>query len=198
MTNALVAVLLVLASAPSFQPAPAPAPASDQAGASEVPPVLRFTVLSITGEPVDLARHAGKVLLVVNTASRCGYTPQYEGLQALHEKYAGQGLAVLGFPSNDFGGQEPGSNAEVQQFCQARFGVTFDLFAKGPVSGEARQPLYAWLTAQEAGGESGEVKWNFEKFLVGRDGQVIARYRSKTAPDAPELVQAIEAALARR
>jgi glutathione peroxidase len=165
--------------------------------ASEVPPVLHFKMKSLSGEPVDLAKYQGKVLLIANTASECGFTPQYADLQAVNEKYAAQGLAVLGFPSNDFGAQEPGTSPQIAEFCKKNYGVTFDLFEKVVVKGDAKVPLYAWLTsADNTPSDPGEVKWNFEKFLIGRDGKVIARFRSKVKPTDDVVTKAIEAALA--
>lgn len=149
----------------------------------------------IEGKDTSLKTYAGKVMLIVNVASKCGYTPQYEGLEALHRKYREQGLAVLGFPSNDFGGQEPGTNKEIQQFCSTKFDVTFPLFDKVRVTGAEQHPLYAALTGPDSPAP-GPVKWNFGKFLVGRDGKVLARFDSKAAPDSPELTGAIEKALA--
>jgi glutathione peroxidase len=159
----------------------------------KVADVLNFTMNSLDGKPVSLAKYQGNVVLMVNVASECGYTPQYEGLQALHKKYATRGLRVLGFPSNDFGGQEPGSNAEIQDFCKKNFGVEFDMFSKIKVLGSDKAPLYKTLTATPK--FSGDVSWNFEKFLVGRDGQVIGRYKSGVEPLSAELTRAIEAAL---
>ena len=146
---------------------------------------LGYTVKDIDGKEVNLAsKYGGKVVLIVNTASKCGYTKQYKGLQALHDKYAEQGLAILGFPCNQFGGQEPGSAQEIKDFCDAKFGVKFDLFAKIDVNGDAAAPLYKHLTSPDAPvADRGPVKWNFEKFLVGKDGQLIGRYRSKTTPE---------------
>lgn len=141
------------------------------------------------GKPQPLSDYRGKVLLIVNVASKCGFTPQYAGLQDLHEKYESRGLVVLGVPSNDFGGQEPGSNAEIQTFCSNEYGVTFPVMAKEAVTGEQRHPLYAWLS------QAGKVKWNFTKFLVGRDGRIIEHYGSSTKPEDDDLVSAIEAAL---
>ena len=165
----------------------------------EVPPVLDHTMKSLDGEEVDLSKYQGKVLLVVNVASQCGYTPQYEGLQKLHETYADQGLAVLGFPCNQFGAQEPGSAAEIQEFCTENYGVTFDLFEKIEVNGEDQAPLYAHLTSKETDPEhAGPVKWNFEKFLIGRDGKILGRFRSGVKPESEELTKAIEAALAEK
>jgi glutathione peroxidase len=155
-----------------------------------------FTARTIEGEERRLADFAGKVALVVNVASKCGLTPQYEGLQALYEAGRGRGLEVLGFPCNQFAGQEPGSDAEVREFCSLRYGVGFPLFSKIEVNGEGRHPLYGWLASQEVGPEpAGDVRWNFTKFLVGRDGRVRARFGPQTDPAAPELAAAIEEAL---
>lgn len=153
--------------------------------------VSDIAVKDIDGKDTTLKAYAGKVLLIVNVASECGYTPQYAGLQALHEKMSGQGFAVLGFPCNDFGGQEPGSEAQIKSFCTENYKVTFPMFSKVSIKGEAKHPLYAAL--QSAVG--GEVGWNFEKFLIGKDGKVLKRFTSEVAPDSPELLQAIEAAL---
>ena len=154
-------------------------------------------VRTIDGDDTTLAEHAGKVLLIVNVASRCGLTPQYEGLERLHEKYAGQRFSVLGFPSNQFHGQEPGTNAQIKEFCSLTYGVTFPMYAKIDVNGSGQHPLYAQLTATpDADGESGEVQWNFEKFLIARDGAVLARFRPGTEPEDPAVVASIERALA--
>ena len=154
-----------------------------------------FTATSITGEPVALGGYRGKVLLIVNTASACGFTPQYKGLQALHERYADRGLVVLGFPCNQFGAQEKGTDEEIASFCDLNFGVTFPLMHKIAVNGDGAHPLYRWLT-REAPGVLGtkSIKWNFTKFLVGRDGQVIRRYAPQDKPE--KLAADIEAALA--
>lgn len=158
--------------------------------------VLVGPARSIEGQEVQLQDFAGKVVLVVNVASRCGFTRQYRGLQTLYEKYREKGFVVLGFPCNQFGGQEPGTEAEIKAFCDTNFGVTFPLFAKVEVNGEQAHPLFQRLTAADAPfTDRGPVKWNFEKFLIGRDGVPIARFRSRVAPDAPELVTAIEKAL---
>ncbi len=159
----------------------------------KVAEVLNFTMDSLDGKPVNLAKYQGNVVLIVNVASECGYTPQYEGLQALHQKYAGRGLRILGFPSNDFGNQEPGSNGEIQDFCKKNYGVEFDMFSKIRILGSAKAPLYKALTTTPK--FSGDVAWNFEKFLIGRDGQVIGRYLSPVEPLSTELTRAIEAAL---
>ena len=156
--------------------------------------IYDFEALSIDGKPAQLATQRGKVLLIVNTASACGFTPQFAGLEKLWETYRGQGLEVIGFPSNEFGAQDPGSNDEIASFCQLNYGVSFPMMAKVKVNGAAAHPLWQWLTA-EARGVLGTqaVKWNFTKFLVGRDGRVVKRY----APtDKPESLSAdIEAAL---
>ncbi len=155
-----------------------------------------FQVETIGGTLTNLMPYQGKVTLVVNVASKCGFTKQYESLQRLYENYCAQGLVVLGFPSNDFLGQEPGTNAEIQQFCKLTFGVTFPLFAKIRVKGADKHPLYAWLTDGVLHpGIGGEISWNFNKFLIDRHGNPVARFGSRTAPDAPELIEAIEKAL---
>ncbi|MCE9611641.1 MAG: glutathione peroxidase [Chthoniobacter sp.] len=149
----------------------------------------------IDGKDTSLKTYAGKPLLIVNVASQCGFTKQYTGLEAVWRKYKDQGLVVLGFPCNDFGAQEPGTTAEIKQFCSTKFDVTFPLFDKLHVKGEEQHPLYATLTGADSPAP-GPVKWNFGKFLIGRDGKIIARFDSKITPDSPELTQAIEAALA--
>jgi glutathione peroxidase len=151
---------------------------------------------TIEGTERSLAEYAGKALLVVNVASRCGLTPQYEGLQKLYETYRDRGLVVLGFPCNQFGGQEPGTEAEIQEFCSSRYDVTFPLFAKIDVNGEQRSPVYAWLTEQTTAPDGpGDIVWNFAKFVLDRDGNVVARFSPPTKPDDPELVAAVERAL---
>ncbi|MFD3333625.1 glutathione peroxidase [Streptomyces sp. NPDC058700] len=151
---------------------------------------------SLTGEPVSLADYRDRAVLVVNVASKCGLTPQYAGLERLQKEYGERGLTVLGVPCNQFAGQEPGSAEEIQTFCSATYGVSFPLLEKTDVNGEARHPLYAELVkTADAEGEAGDVQWNFEKFLIGRDGHV-TRFRPRTEPDAPEVVAAIEAQLA--
>ena len=151
--------------------------------------------LDITGKPVRLATYAGHVLLIVNTASQCGFTPQFTGLETLWATYRDRGLVVLGFPSNEFGGQDPGSNDQIASFCQLNFGVSFPMMAKVDVNGAQAHPLYQWLKDEAPGllGSKG-IKWNFTKFLVGRDGRVIKRYAPQDAPD--KLAADIEAALA--
>lgn len=154
--------------------------------------VLDVPVKDIKGKDTSLKAYAGKVILVVNVASKCGLTKQYDALEATYQKFKGQGLVVAGFPCNQFGGQEPGSNEEILKFCTSKFNVTFPMFDKLEVNGANRHPLYKELIG--AGGK--DIGWNFGKFLVGRDGKVIARFEPRTAPDAPEVVKAIEAALA--
>jgi glutathione peroxidase len=146
-----------------------------------MPSFFDFTVTGIDHEPDLLGPLRGKVVLAVNVASRCGYTPQYAGLQRLHDETAGHGFAVIGFPCNQFGSQEPGNEAEIKDFCSTRYGVTFPLSAKLEVNGPNRHPLYAWLTTS-AQGATGDIQWNFEKFLIGRDGLVLRRYPSGTKP----------------
>jgi glutathione peroxidase len=149
----------------------------------------------LDGSPADLHDYDGQVALVVNVASKCGLTPQYETLEQLHERFAGKGFTVLGFPCNQFGGQEPGTAEEIATFCSTTYGVTFPLFEKLDVNGESRHPLYTELTqATYDNGEGGDIKWNFEKFLVA-DGKVIRRFDPTVAPDAPQVVEAIESSL---
>ncbi len=166
--------------------------------ADELPAVLQFTMTTLAGDAKSLADYHGKVLLIVNTASRCGFTPQYAGLQSLHEQFADDGLAVMGFPANNFGGQEPGTDAEIATFCEANFGVTFDMFSKISVAGAGRHELYDALTAVDAApAGAGPVRWNFEKFLIARDGTVVGHYPSGADPADPALVAAIQRELDR-
>lgn len=154
--------------------------------------IHELRVKRLDGTEISLGDYAGKVLLIVNTASECGYTPQYAGLEALHEKYAGRGFAVLGFPSNDFGAQEPGSAQEIEAFCRTKYGIQFPMFEKLKAVGADASPLYAAL-----GQAKGPPKWNFHKYLVDKQGNVVASYPSSVKPDAAELAQAIDAELAR-
>jgi glutathione peroxidase len=150
-------------------------------------------VHTLNGDPSSLGSLAGKTLLVVNVASKCGLTPQYEGLERLHERFADQGFAVVGFPCNQFGGQEPGTADEIAEFCSATYGVDFPLFEKLEVNGPGRHPIYQQLTAvADADGEAGDVQWNFEKFLLRPDGTVAGRFRPRTDPEDPALITAIE------
>lgn len=153
---------------------------------------------TLSGEPATLGGLGRRVLLVVNVASRCGLTPQYNGLERLQERYGDKGFSVAGFPCNQFAGQEPGTAEEIAEFCSATYGVTFPMFEKIEVNGEGRHPLYEELVrTPDAEGQAGDVQWNFEKFLVTGDGEVLARFRPGTGPESPEVVSAIEAALAR-
>jgi glutathione peroxidase len=153
-------------------------------------------IKTLEGEDTDLSQYEGKALLMVNVASKCGLTPQYEGLQALHEKYADKGFEVLGFPCNQFMGQEPGTPEEIREFCDTNYNVSFTLFEKIDVNGAQRHPVYEILTGTaDVDGEAGDVKWNFEKFLVSPEGEVVGRFRPQVAPDDAALVEAIEANL---
>jgi glutathione peroxidase len=169
---------------------------SRTAVAAGCPALLDYRLQDLRGRPVDLCAFKGKVLLMVNTASYCGYTPQYKGLEALQERYAKAGLVVMGFPTNDFGGQEPGTNADIQDFCEATYGVKFPMFGKITVLGSGTLPLFAKLMAtRPPTGPVGPIEWNFEKFLVGRDGTLLARYRSPVEPDSQELTTLLQRAL---
>ena len=155
--------------------------------------VLDFKMKDIDGNDVKLKKYKGSVLLVVNTASKCGYTPQYEGLQATFDKYKTQGFYVLGFPANNFGGQEPGTAAEIKEFCTTKYKVTFPMFAKISVKGDDQDPLYKFLTSKETNPDfAGDIKWNFNKFLIDRKGNVVARFDSKEKPDGEAVTAAIE------
>jgi glutathione peroxidase len=161
--------------------------------------VLDFHVKDIDGKPVDLSAFKGKVLLVVNTASQCGFTHQYKDLESIYEKYKGQGFEVLAFPANEFGAQEPGSNAEIKQFCSSNYQVSFPLFSKIVVKGKGIHPLYDFLTSESTNPKfAGEIGWNFTKFLVNRKGEVIARFHYKLNPSAASITGAIEKALAEK
>ena len=155
--------------------------------------VLDFQMRDIDGANVKLNKYKGNVLLVVNVASKCGYTPQYEALQATYAKYKEKGFTILGFPANNFGSQEPGSETEIKEFCTSKFHVTFPMFAKISVKGDDQDPLYKFLTAKETNPDfAGDIKWNFSKFLVDRSGKVVARFEPKVMPDSPDVTAAIE------
>ena len=161
------------------------------------PTVYDLELTSLAGDPAPLSAYRGQVVLAVNVASRCGLTPQYEALERLQRQYAGRGFSVLGFPCNQFAGQEPGSAEEIQAFCSTTYGVTFPMFAKLDVNGPDRHPLYAILTeTEDDNGGAGDVLWNFEKFVVSPEGLPVRRFRPRTVPEAPELVAAIEEQLA--
>ncbi len=185
-------------SAPTAPAKPADAPKANAAtqAAAKTMSIYDFKAESLDGKPVDLAKYKGKTVLIVNTASKCGNTPQYAGLQALSEKYKAQGLQVLGFPADNFAHQEPGTNSEIGEFCKKNYGVTFDMFAKSSVKGEDKSPLFEYLTTQPE--MTGDIDWNFAKFLVSPDGKLVARFKSSVQPDSPELTKAVENQLAKK
>jgi glutathione peroxidase len=158
--------------------------------------VFDFTLHSIDGQPAPLATYKGKVVMLVNVASRCGYTPQYTALESIYEKYKDRGLVIVGIPANNFGAQEPGTDQEIKTFCQSKYSVTFPMMSKVSVKGGDKAPLYQFLTDKAASPKTGgEIQWNFTKFLVGPDGQIIARFEPAVTPDSPEVTSAIEKAL---
>ena len=157
--------------------------------------VYDFQIKDIDGNDTTLAEYKGKVLMIVNVASKCGYTPQYEGLQAIYEKYEDQGLVIVGFPANNFNGQEPGTNEEIKQFCTLNYGVSFPMASKVSVKGDDQDPLFSYLTSLDNEDFDGEIKWNFEKFLIDKDGTLVRRFRSGVKPESEELTSAIEALL---
>jgi glutathione peroxidase len=157
--------------------------------------IYEFTLPSIDGKPLPLANFKGKVVLVVNVASRCGFTPQYSALETTYEKYKDQGFVILGFPANNFGSQEPGTNQEIKTFCQTKYSVTFPMYAKVSVKGDDQTPLYTYLTRRANPALSGDIQWNFTKFLVDRNGNVVERFEPDVTPDSPKVIAAIEKAL---
>ena len=182
LTAACVAAVLAV---PAF---------AEDTGDKKVSGPLSYTLKDIKGSPVELSKYKGKVVLLVNVASKCGLTPQYEGLEALYEKHQKDGFVIVGIPANEFGKQEPGTNEEIEKFCTSKYKVTFPMMSKVVVKGEGIDPLYDHLTGKSAK-FPGEISWNFEKFLVGKDGQVVARFAPRTKPDDPKLLAAIEAEL---
>ena len=165
----------------------------------KVPAALDFKLPKLDGKPGNLADYQGKVVLIVNVASKCGLTPQYEGLEALHEKYHEKGLVVAGFPANEFGKQEPGTDKEIASFCEKNFGVKFDMYSKVVVKGPGQTPLYKFLTSKDTNPKfAGDIKWNFEKFVIGRNGEVVARFDPKTEPDDEAVLKVIEDELAKK
>jgi glutathione peroxidase len=193
-----IALALACSALAAADPTPAPA-TQPVADADAVGPALRFTMKSLDGREVNLAQYQGKVILMVNTASKCGNTPQYKPLEALYNKYADQGFVILGFPSNDFGHQEPGTDTEISEFCTKNYGVTFDMFSKVDVKGDNICDLYKFLTSPDTDKPfAGTITWNFEKFLIGRDGNVVARFKPKTQPDSADVVGAIETELGKK
>ena len=164
-----------------------------QTASAKTAPLYNFKMKDIDGNDVKLKRYKGDVLLIVNVASKCGYTPQYESLEAIYEKYNAQGFKVLGFPANNFGSQEPGTEAEIKEFCTSKYKVTFPMFAKISVKGDDQDPLYKFLTSKETNPDfAGDITWNFNKFLVDRNGKVVARFSSKDKPDSEAVTRAIE------
>lgn len=160
---------------------------------SKSKPLYDFKMKDIDGKDVKLKKYKGNVLLIVNTASKCGYTPQYEGLQAMYDKYKAQGFYVLGFPANNFGGQEPGTESEIKEFCTSKYKVTFPMFAKISVKGDDQDSLYKYLTSKDTDPQfGGDITWNFNKFLIDRDGNIVARFSSKDTPQSEAVTQAIE------
>jgi glutathione peroxidase len=154
--------------------------------------IYDYTLPNIDGKPMPLADFKGKVVLVVNVASQCGYTPQYAGLEAIYEKYKSQGFVIVGFPANNFGAQEPGTNEEIKTFCSRKYNVSFPMYAKVSVKGDDQTPLYQYLTKDTPTGINGDIKWNFTKFLVDRNGNVVERFESKVTPESTEVTSAIE------
>jgi glutathione peroxidase len=169
------------------------------ASAEKASSALGFKMNSLDGKEVDLSQYQGKVLMIVNVASRCGNTPQYTQLEALHEKYAKDGLEILGFPCNQFGSQEPGTAADIRKFCTDKYNVSFPMFAKIEVNGAGASPLYKYLTSLDLKPKGkGKVSWNFEKFIIGRNGEVVARFDPRTKPDSDEVMKVIDAELAKK
>ena len=193
MRFTLLAALMTLGVVAAFAAGTAATTVGAPGGKAMTRSIHQFTVRTIDGKDRSLGEYRGKVLLVVNTASKCGFTPQYEGLEALYEKYRARGFEVLAFPANNFMGQEPGTDTEIAQFCDLNYKTTFPLFSKVSVKGTDITPLYAWLTKQP--GFEGDIGWNFTKFLVGPDGHVLARYGSRTEPRDEKLIAQLEAAL---
>ena len=194
----MIRLITVIAMAVALAGALAATSLADDPKPAAKAPALNFTVNDIDNKPVDLSAYAGKVVLIVNVASNCGNTPQYAGLEAMYEKYKDKGFVILGFPANNFGGQEPGSNEQIKTFCTSKYSVTFPMFSKISVKGDDTAPLYKYFTAQDTKpAAKGDITWNFEKFLIGKDGNVIARFTPKTKPDDSKVVEAVEAALAK-
>lgn len=158
----------------------------------KVPSVLSYKMKTLDGKDVDLSKYKGKVVMFVNVASRCGATPQYKALEELHEKYAKDGLAIVGVPANEFGKQEPGTNEEIAEFCAKNYGVKFDMLSKVVVKGEGITPLYKHLTSKDTSKFPGDIKWNFEKFIIGRNGEIVARFATGVKPEDPKVVKTIE------
>jgi glutathione peroxidase len=192
----LFVVALGLASSALFAADSKPAGGAD---AQQAKSVLDFKLNDIDGKPVDLSKYKGKVLLIVNTASKCGHTPQYASLEKIYDQYKQQGFEVLAFPANEFRAQEPGTNAEIKEFCSSKYDVSFPLFSKIVVKGEGMHPLYQFITSSEKNPQTGgEIKWNFTKFLVDREGKIVQRFEPAVKPDDAKVTAAIETALAKK
>jgi glutathione peroxidase len=164
----------------------------DKSGRENPEDFYKIPLTTLNGKPASMDQYKGRPLVIVNTASKCGYTPQYKGLQSVYEEFKGQGLEILGFPCNDFGAQEPGTESEITSFCEVNFGVTFPLFKKAPVIGAEKQPLFKYLTEKANPECRGEVAWNFEKFLIDKEGRLVERFRSMTKPDSDKFKQAVQ------
>jgi len=168
-------------------------------GADKAKSVLDFTLKDIDGNPVDLSKYKGKVILMVNTASKCGYTPQYQNLEKVYEAKKDKGFVILAFPANEFGKQEPGTDSQIKEFCSSTYNVSFPLFSKIVVKGDGQHPLYQYLTSGDTDPHfAGDIKWNFTKFLISRDGKIVARYEPKVKPDDQQVMDAIDAELAKK
>jgi glutathione peroxidase len=188
MKYSIIAVLLMLGFSTAI--------AREQKETEPVKTIYDFTMKDIDGKDTSLSNYSGKVVMMVNVASKCGFTSQYEGLEKLYQKYAGKGFVILGFPANNFMGQEPGTDAEIKAFCSSKYNVTFPMFSKISVKGRDIHPLYQFLTSKTTDPEfAGDISWNFNKFLIGRDGHTIARFGSRDAPEDDRVVKAVEAAL---
>jgi glutathione peroxidase len=188
----------LLAAGLLFVPAIASAQEKDK-GEKKVPAALNFKMKSIDGKDVDLSKYQGKVVMFVNVASQCGNTPQYKQLQELHDKYSKDGLVIVGVPANEFGGQEPGTDAEIAKFCDSKYNVKFDMMSKSVVKGDGICPLYKYLTSKDTDPKfAGDVTWNFEKFVVARNGEVAARFKPKVKPDAEEVIKVLEEELKKK
>lgn len=191
---ALIAILIIAGAGAAyalgfiFNPSPSEPP--------NVSSIYDFKMKNIDGSEISLEAYKGKVVMIVNTASKCGYTPQYEQLQAIYDKYKDQGFVILGFPANNFMGQEPGTDTEIKEFCTLKYKVTFPMFSKISVKGTDQHPLYTYLTNEKSNpGFSGDIGWNFEKFLIGKDGKTLSRWKSNVKPDDASVIEAIEKAL---
>ena len=191
--------VLGLAAVLALVPALLAADKDPKPGEKTVPAVLNFKMKTLDGKDADLSKYQGKVVLIVNVASKCGYTPQYEALEKLHEKYADKGLVVLGVPANEFLHQEPGTNEEIAKFCTANYGVKFDMLSKVVVKGDGIAPLYQYLTSKDTNPKfAGDIGWNFTKFLISRDGEIVNRFESKVKPDSDDVIKAIEAEISKK